>query len=75
MYGENDKECKAKENRHMTFEEAAKLAREANVKELWLTHFSPSLIRPADYIDNIKTIFSNVCVGADGKSVILHFEE
>ena len=44
MYGENDKECKAKENRHMTFEEAAKLAKEANVKELWLTHFSPSLI-------------------------------
>lgn len=75
MYGENDKECKAKENRHMTFEEAAKLAREANVKELWLTHFSPSLIRPADYIDKVKTIFSNVCVGVDGKSVILHFEE
>lgn len=75
MYGENDKECKAKENRHMTFEEAAKLAREANVKELWLTHFSPSLIRPADYIDKIKPIFSNVYVGADGKSVILHFEE
>ncbi len=75
MYGENDKECKAKENRHMTFEEAAKLAKEANVKELWLTHFSPSLIRPADYIDKIKTIFSNVCVGADGKSVTLYFEE
>ena len=48
MYGEDDKRNKAKENKHMTFKEAAYLAKEAGVKEMWLTHFSPSLIRPAN---------------------------
>lgn len=75
MYGEDDKANKAKENKHMTFKEAAYLAKEAGVKEMWLTHFSPSLIRPADYIAGIKNIFENVSVGTDGKSVELIFEE
>ncbi len=44
MYGEEDKIAKAKENKHMTFAEAATLAKEAEVGELWLTHYSPSLI-------------------------------
>lgn len=54
MYGEKDKESKAKEYKHMTFYEAAELAKNADVKEMWLTHYSPSLIRPADYVGNIK---------------------
>ena len=42
MYGEQDKEEeKAKAHKHMTFKEAATLAKSANVKELWLTHYSP----------------------------------
>ena len=75
MYGEADKDCKAKENKHMTFAEAAGLAKEANVKEMWLTHYSPSLIRPADYVDGIRKIFPNVYAGTDGKSVELVFED
>ena len=47
MYGEPDKEAKAKEYKHMTFKEAAEIAREANPKEMWLTHYSPSLVKPA----------------------------
>lgn len=43
MYGEKDKQKKAKEYKHMTFYEAAQLAKEAEVKEMWLTHYSPSL--------------------------------
>ena len=46
MYGEKDKQAKAVENKHMTFYEAARLAKEAGVSELWLTHYSPSLTRP-----------------------------
>lgn len=42
MYGEQDKEDKAKAHKHMTFAEAATLAKNAQVKELWLTHYSPS---------------------------------
>ena len=39
MYGEKGKEAKAKEYKHMTFYEAAKLAKAAEVKEMWLTHY------------------------------------
>ena len=46
MYGEPDKEEKAKEHKHMTFVEAANIAKEANPKEMWLTHYSPSLVKP-----------------------------
>jgi ribonuclease Z len=73
MYGENDKECKAKENRHMTFEEAAKMAKSADVGQMWLTHFSPSLVRPKDYIDKARKIFPKTELGSDGKTIELRF--
>lgn len=75
MYGEKGKESKAREYKHMTFVEAAHLAREAQVKEMWLTHFSPSLVRPADYVAGIQKIFPNVQAGTDGKTVELGFED
>ena len=74
MYGEKDKLSKAKENKHMTFYEAANLAKEANVKELWLTHYSPSLNKPEDYMQEVRNIFPNVVPGKDRKSVELKFD-
>lgn len=47
MYGDKEKKAKAIENKHMMFLEAAQTAKEAEVKELWLTHYSPSLLYPA----------------------------
>ena len=44
MYGEDDKADKARGYKHMTFREAAVLARDAQVQEMWLTHYSPSLV-------------------------------
>lgn len=75
MYGEEGKEAKAKEYKHMTFKEAANLGKEANPKEMWLTHFSPSLIRPEEYIKDVKKIFERIYVGKDGKSITLKYEE
>ena len=75
MYGEPDKEAKAKEDKHMTFKEAAEIAREANPKEMWLTHYSPSLVKPALYMDAVTEIFENAKPGKDGMSVDLIFEE
>lgn len=75
MYGEPDKEAKAKEYKHMTFKEAAEIAREANPKEMWLTHYSPSLVKPALYMDTVTEIFENAKSGKDGMSVDLIFEE
>ena len=56
MYGENEKQKKAIEYKHMLFSEAAKLAKLGNVKELWLTHLSPSMKEPELFIDNAKNI-------------------
>ena len=75
MYGEPDKEKKAVEYKHMTFKEAGRLAKEAEVKELWLTHYSPSLTRPEEFMDSVRNIFPNAWPGKDGKSVDLTFEE
>ena len=75
MYGEPDNEAKAKEYKHMTFKEAAEIAREANPKEMWLTHYSPSLVKPALYMDAVTEIFENAKPGKDGMSVDLIFEE
>ena len=75
MYGEDDKADKAKGYKHMTFREAAVLARNANVQEMWLTHYSPSLVRPDDYMDKVREIFPNAFPGKDGKSVALNFED
>lgn len=75
MYGEPDKEKKAKEYKHMTFYEAATMAKEARVKELWLTHYSPSLVRPQDYTKQVQEIFPNTIVPKDRRTTTLLFEE
>ncbi len=75
MYGEPEKQQKAKEYKHMTFYEAAELARRADVKELWLTHYSPSLTRPEEYMRDVRKIFPNAVAAKDGRSIDLLFEE
>jgi len=75
MYGEDDMDDKARAHKHMTFYEAAKLAKDAGVKEMWLTHYSPSLVKPEPYMDKVKKIFANAHPGKDGKSVDLLFED
>jgi len=75
MYAEKEKIAKAKQYKHMTFYEAAQVARDANVKELWLTHFSPSLVKAEDYMPAVRNIFQNAHLGRDGKSVELRFED
>lgn len=75
MYGEEEMLSKAKENRHMLFTEAAQLAKEADVLELWLTHYSPSLFRPDEYMESVKRIFPQAKPGKDRKSVNLTFEK
>jgi len=75
MYGEPEKKAKAKEYKHMTFYEAAQMAKKAQVKELWLTHFSPSLTRAEEYMPEVRKIFPASYAGKDGKTAELVFEE
>lgn len=74
MYAEKEKEAKARQYKHMTFYEAAKLAKDAGVSEMWLTHFSPSLVRAEDYMEQVREIFPMSRLGKDGKTVELDFE-
>lgn len=75
MYGEPDKIDKAKEHKHMTFYEAAKLAKAADVGEMWLTHYSPSLTYAEEFMPDVRKIFPRAVAGKDGKSVELKFSE
>ena len=76
MYGEDEMLPKALENRHMLFSEAARLAADAGgVRELWLTHYSPSLPNPKAYRDVARAIFPNTSTPRDGWTRTLVFDE
>lgn len=74
MYGEKEKAAKAVEYKHMTFYEAARLAKDARVKEMWLTHYSPSLNRPEEFMDDVREIFPAAKAGKDRMSAELDFQ-
>lgn len=74
MYGDDLDISKAVKNKHMTFREAANLAKLGNVKTLLLTHFSPSLDDPNLYIKNASDVFNNTIIGKDQYSINLNFE-
>ncbi len=75
MYGEPEKQADAVKKKHMTFKEAAKMAAQAEVSEMWLTHYSPSMNRPKEYLGLARNIFPNTVCATDGQSVTLRFEE
>lgn len=75
MYGEPDKAEKAREHKHMTFTEAARIARKAAPRQMWLTHYSPSLIRPEEYMEPVRNIFPESIAARDGRTTTLAFEE
>ena len=73
MYGDPEKRSSAKEKKHMTYQEAARLASGANVKELWLTHYSPSVVDPNQFLDLARDIFPNTHICRDRKETTLRF--
>jgi len=75
MYGDPDKQEDAVKKTHMTFYEAAGLGAQAQPRRMWLTHYSPSLIHPAEYMDEVHKIFPIAEPGKDLKSITLKFEE
>lgn len=75
MYGEPLEETNAKAYKHMTFQEAATIAKESQSKELWLTHFSPALAFPKEYLHVATKIFKNTKLGKDRKTKTLKFRD
>lgn len=74
MYADKLENTNAVAYKHMTFEEAATLAKKAGVKKLWLTHFSPSLIYPKEHLPVAKAIFKNTVIPKDRETMTLTFE-
>lgn len=74
-YGDNADEDLALERGHSTFALSARLAAEAGVRRLWLTHFSQSLEIPADYLPNAQEFFPDAVCGEDGMKLTLRFDE
>lgn len=73
-YGDNEDIDKAIENQHMTFKEAADLAKKSNVEKLIITHFSPAVENPKDYEMNATSVFKDTIIGYDGLTMSLSFE-
>ena len=73
-YGDEGDLKKAIDNKHMIFKEAAQLAVAGRVKQLLITHFSPSIADPDIYKQNAISIFKNTVIGYDGYRKTLSFE-
>jgi len=73
MYGSPEDLPKALGNKHMLFSEAAEIACAGRVRELWLTHFSPSLSDPEEWIEEATRVFPNTRVGFDRMTASLSF--
>lgn len=74
-YGDDKDIEKAIKNKHMTFREAAGLAKDGDVREMLLTHFSPAMLNPYDYLQNASEVFSDVIIGEDEITKTLKFTE
>ncbi len=66
LHGESGEAEKAHEKGHMVFGEAAKLAKEAGAKRLWLTHYSPALADPQAAADFAREYFPGAVAAHDG---------
>ncbi len=75
MYGDPEKKENALKHKHMMMSEAAEIANEANVHELWLTHYSPSVHDPEEYAEATRSIFANTVISKDGQYTDLAFRE
>lgn len=74
LYAEDEKLEKAISKKHMIFSEAAKLGKLSDVKEMWLTHYSPALSEPEAFEENVKSVFDKVKLGYDRMNTKITFE-
>lgn len=65
IYGDDALLPKAQAYKHMLFSEAAALAKVGEAGELWLTHFSPSMQNPEEFICAATSVFENSFIGCD----------
>ncbi|WP_295155950.1 ribonuclease Z [uncultured Ruminococcus sp.] len=71
MYGDKDKKQSMNEKGHMLMQDACRLAAEAGVKRMWLTHYSPAEKHPENFENELKKLFPEVLISKDGEKITL----
>ncbi|MHB1153423.1 MAG: ribonuclease Z [Eubacteriales bacterium] len=71
MYGDEKEHERVAKKGHMLFSESASLAKKAEVKRLWLTHYGPACLNPDKYINNARRIFPKSIAAHDGTRITL----
>lgn len=74
-YGDDIEVDKAIAHKHMTFREAATLARDAEARALWLTHFGAGMKDPSEWETNACEVFPDVELGYSGMTGRISFDE
>jgi ribonuclease Z len=71
MYYDEQMRQKIEEKNHMLFSDSANIAAKAQVKQLWLTHYSPALDRPQFGAKTAQRIFPNTVIAQDGQMITI----
>lgn len=74
-YGDPEDRPKAVENKHMTFGEAAALGAAARARQLWFTHFSPSLPNPDYFRREAEAVYPAVVIGREHLTTTLAYPD
>jgi ribonuclease Z len=74
-YGDSADLDKASAHKHMTFAVAAGVAHAAEAKALLLTHFSPAMERPAEFLANATAVFPATSLAESGLTRTLSFAD
>jgi ribonuclease Z len=72
-YGLVEQAQLAADHGHMTFAQAGQLAAKAQVKGLWLMHYSQMIQQPEDCLANAQAWFPEAVCGQDGMRTTLRF--
>jgi len=75
MYGDPEKLDHAKQNKHMMMSESAEIAKQSNARELWFTHYSPSMYEPLIFEAQIQKIFAHAVISKDGQCEDIRFKD
>ena len=75
MNGDPETFDKVAAHQHMSFAEAAQLAKAGNVTKMWLTHYSPAMLNPKEYLHIARAIFPETYAGYDRLTETLLFDE
>ena len=59
----------------MTMQEAVTIAAQAQPKELWLTHYSPSMMHPEEFLPELKKTFERTLAVRDGRKKTLKYDD